>query len=65
MLDPVIKKINDDPYGAGFSVEYTPIRKGRIYHEIIFQLTKTPKRIQTDKLIKKSAGDARTIKAAN
>ncbi len=64
VLDPAIKQINDDPYGAGFSVEYTPIRKGRFYHEIIFQLTKTPKRIQTDKLIKKSAGNARTITAA-
>jgi hypothetical protein len=64
VLDPAIKQINDDPLGAGFSVEYTPIRKGRFYHEIVFQLTKTPKRIQTDRLIKKNAGDARKIKAA-
>ncbi|MEN8892193.1 replication initiation protein [Planktotalea arctica] len=64
MLDPALKQINDDPLGAGFSVEYTPIRKGRFYNELVFQITKTPKRIQTDKLIKRNAGDARKIKAA-
>jgi hypothetical protein len=64
VIDPAIKQINDDPIGAGFSIEYTPVRKGRSYHEIVFQLTKTPKRIQTDKLIKKSAGNARVIQAA-
>ena len=64
VLDPAIKQINDDPLGAGFSVEYTPIRKGRFYNEIIFQLTKTTKRIQSDKLIKLAAGDAETIRAA-
>lgn len=63
VLDPAIKQIYDDPYGAGFSVEYIPIRKGRFYHEIVFQLTKTAKRIQTDSLIKRNAGDARKIKA--
>ena len=64
VLDPALKQINDDPLGAGFSVEYTPIRKGRFYNELVFHITKTPKRIQTDKLIKRSAGDARKIKAA-
>jgi len=64
VLDPALKQINDDPMGAGFSVTYEPIRKGRFYDEIIFHLTKTPKRIQTDKLIKKSAGDTRKIRAA-
>lgn len=64
VLDPAVKQINDDPLGAGFSVEYTPIRKGRSYHELVFQLTKTSKRMQTDNLIKKNAGDARKIKAA-
>ncbi|SFU98447.1 hypothetical protein SAMN04488527_1698 [Aliiroseovarius crassostreae] len=64
MQQSPIKQINDDPLGAGFSVEYTPIRKGRFYHEIVFQLTKTAKRIQTDRLIQKNAGDARKIKAA-
>lgn len=64
VLDPAIKQINDDPLGAGFSVEYEPIRKGRFYDEIIFHLTKTPKRIQSDKLIKLAAGDANTIRNA-
>lgn len=64
VLDPAIKQINDDPLGAGFSVEYEPIRKGRFYDEIVFHLTKTPKRIQSDKLIKLAAGDAETIRAA-
>lgn len=36
--------------------EDAPIRKGRFYNEIVFQLIKTPKRIQTDKLIKKKCG---------
>ena len=64
VLDPAIKQINDDPLGAGFSVEYTPVRKGRFYNEVVFQLTKTPKRIQTDSIIKRNAGDAQKIKAA-
>lgn len=64
VLDPAIKQINDDPLGAGFSVEYEPVRKGRFYNEIIFHMTKTPKRIQSDKLIKLAAGDAHTIRAA-
>ena len=64
VLDPALKQINDDPLGAGFSVEYEPVRKGRFYHEIIFTMTKTPKRISSDKLIKLAAGDARTIQLA-
>jgi hypothetical protein len=64
VLHPAIKQINDDPYGAGFSVEYTPIRKGRFYHEIVFQLTKTAKRIQTDRLIQTNAGNTKKIREA-
>lgn len=64
VLDPALKQINDDPLGAGFSVNYDPIRKGRFYHEIVFRLTKTPKRIQSDRLIKLAAGDASTIRAS-
>ena len=40
------------------------MRKGRFYHEVIFRMTKTTKRIQSDKLIKLAAGDAKTIRAA-
>jgi len=64
VLDPALKQINDDPLGAGFSVEYEPIRKGRFYNEIVFHMAKTPKRIQSDKLIKLAAGDTKTIRAA-
>ncbi len=64
VLEPAVKQINDDPLGAGFSVEYEPIRKGRFYDEIIFHLTKTPKRIQSDKLVKLAAGDAAKIRTA-
>ena len=64
MLDPAVKQINDDPIGAGFTVEYTPIRKGRFYHQIRFELTKTNKRMITEKLIKENAGDARKISDA-
>ena len=64
VLDPAIQQINDDPLGAGFSVEYEPVRKGRFYDEIIFHLKKTDKRIHSDKLIKLASGDAKTIRAA-
>lgn len=64
VLDPSLKQINDDPLGAGFTVKYEPVRKGRFYHEVIFHMTKTAKRIQSDKLVKLAAGDAKTIKAA-
>ena len=52
VLDPAIKQINDDPVGAGFSVEYTPIRQGRTYHKLVFQMTKTDNRAATERLMK-------------
>ena len=61
VLRPAIEQINSDPMGAGFTVDYTPIRKGRFYHEITFQLTKTNKRRVTEKIIKDNAGDAKKI----
>jgi len=64
VLAPAIKQINDDPLGAGFTVEYEAVRKGRAFHDVIFHLTKTPKRIQSDKLIKLASGDANTIRMA-
>ena len=64
VLRPALEQINADPIGAGFTVDYTPIRKGRNYHEIVFQLTKTDKRRVAEKIIKDNAGDARKIKAA-
>lgn len=52
VLDPALKQINSDPLGAGFTVEYEPIRKGRFYHEIIFQIAKTSQRIQQERDIR-------------
>ena len=57
VLRPALEQINADPLGAGFTVEYEPIRKGKFYHEIIFKLTKTPQRIQQER-------DIRTAKAS-
>jgi hypothetical protein len=64
VLDPAIKQINDDSLGAGFSVEYEPIRKGRFYDEIVFKLTKTTKRIAIDNTIKANAKTGRTVREA-
>jgi len=64
VLDPAVKQINDDPLGAGFTVEYEPIRKGRFYNEIIFKLEKTKARINTDRTIKNHARTGRSIKVA-
>jgi hypothetical protein len=55
VLRPAIDQINADPLGAGFSVEYEPIRKGRFYDEIIFKLTKTQTRKSVEKLLRDGA----------
>jgi len=52
VLKPAIEQINSDPVGAGFTVEYEPIRKGRFYHEIVFRLTKDQSRISQENAIK-------------
>jgi len=52
VLRPAVEQINADPLGAGFTVEYEPVRKGRFYHEIVFRLTKTQDRIQQERNIK-------------
>lgn len=52
VLRPAIEQINADPLGAGFTVEYEPVRKGRFYHEIVFKLAKTPQRIQQERDIR-------------
>lgn len=53
VLDPAVKQINDDPMGAGFTVEYTPMRFGRFYDRVIFKLTKTDGRKQAEIKIKR------------
>ena len=52
VLGPAVEQINADPLGAGFTVDYEPVRKGRFYHEIIFKLTKAPQRIQQERDIR-------------
>lgn len=64
VLRPALEQINSDPIGSGFTVDYTPVRKGRTYHEIIFKMTKTDKRRIAEKIIKDNAGDANKIAAA-
>lgn len=64
VLKPAIDQINDDPMGAGFSVKYEPVRKGRFYNEIIFKLTKTDSRKQIDKVIQGNTASAKAKAAA-
>ena len=52
VLKPAVDQINADPLGAGFTVDYEPIRKGRKIGEIVFKLTKTQDRIQQERNIK-------------
>ena len=52
VLDPAVKQINDDPIGAGFSITYTPVKDGKFYRSIVFQLTKTDNRQATERLMK-------------
>ena len=52
VLDPAVGQINADPLGAGFSVEYEPIRKGRFYNEVVFRLRKAEGRIQHERSIR-------------
>ena len=55
VLRPAVEQINADPIGAGFTVEYTPVREGRFYKKIVFQMTKTDNRQATEKLMKRKA----------
>lgn len=64
VLDPALKQINDDPIGAGFKVEYEPIRKGRFYHEVIFKLNKTDHRKAIDRGLRDKVELARKINTA-
>ncbi len=64
VLKPAIDQINSDPLGAGFTVAYEPIRKGRKIAEIIFKLTKTAHRKAVDRGVRDKATLARKIDAA-
>lgn len=62
VLDPAVKQINDDPMGAGFTVDYEPIRKGRFYHEINFTLKKSYNRIGHENQIKRAKNRGQRVK---
>jgi hypothetical protein len=62
VIDPAVKQINDDPIGAGFSLEYTPIREGRSFGRIVFTMTKTDNRKATEKLMKQKLGAKKRAK---
>lgn len=53
VLDPAVKQINADPLGAGFTVEYTPVREGRFYKRLVFSLTKAEARRQDETRLKR------------
>lgn len=52
VLKPAVDQINADPLGAGFTVDYDVVRRGRKIGEIIFKLTKTGERIQQERNIR-------------
>jgi plasmid replication initiation protein len=64
VLRPAVEQINNDPMGAGFTVEYEPVRKGRFYHEIVFKMKKTEHRKAIDKGQKDKMELARKIESA-
>lgn len=59
VLAPAVKQINDDPIGAGFSIEYKAIRESHAYSRIVFQLTKTDNRQATEKLMRQRSAAKR------
>jgi hypothetical protein len=61
VLDPALKQINDNPEGAGFSVDMETIKAGRAVDKIRFTLTKTSFRSAVETQIKK---DKRPLSAA-
>ena len=62
VLNPAIEQINADPVGAGFTVDYDPVRKGRFYHEVRFKITKTKQRIQQERGIKQAKKQGERVK---
>lgn len=62
VLRPAIEQINADPLGAGFTVEYEPVRKGRFYHEVVFKLTKTRDRIAQERGIREAKKQGERLK---
>lgn len=61
VVAPAVEQINADPLGAGFSVEYEPIRDGRFYDRLRFIMTKTDGRAAADAKIKRKVAVAKAI----
>jgi hypothetical protein len=54
VLEPALKQINDNPEGAGFSVEMEPIKRSHAVERIRFTLTKTAFRTELEGMIKRA-----------
>ena len=52
VLEPAFKQIKKNPEGAGFSVSYKPIKRGRKVHAIEVTINKTATRIQLEDKLK-------------
>lgn len=61
VIAPAVDQINADPLAAGFSVTYEPLRDGRFYTRLRFQLTKSKARAQGDAKIKQRVKIARAV----
>jgi hypothetical protein len=57
VLEPAVKQINDNPEGAGFTVDMQPIKDRRSVDRVRFTLTKTEARIEEEKLINKARNE--------
>lgn len=54
ILEPALKQINDNPEGAGFSVDMRPIKAGRAVDRLRFALQKTSFRAELEGSIKRA-----------
>lgn len=64
-LQPAINQINDNPSGAGFTVDMKPIKKGRSVERVRFAVTKINARLEFEKQICKSEKSAVTPSTAS
>jgi hypothetical protein len=53
ILEPALKQINDNPEGAGFSVDMQPVKVGRAFQRVRFALKKTSFRAETEGKLKR------------
>jgi hypothetical protein len=61
VIEPALKQINDNPHGAGFTVEMEPIKESRAVESLRFTLTKTELRIQEEKKLGKIKAEISTL----